>query len=177
MPEVTLGLSEGFAHGRVISELSALTSPAVGTALTIKVSPNYWERPRALTFLLTAGTDDVISDVTVKYLDYDGVAIAALDTGPALSASTAATYSLLADWQGASAWSNSIVNAMLPPLFLQGGYSIVVAPVGTFTEGQITNVRYYRERFITGAGGYEVGTTIQENADVSRYRQFSDQLA
>lgn len=177
MPEVTLGLASNFSHGRVITELSTVTSPAVGTALTITVDPNYWERPKSLTFLLTAGTDDDITDLTLQYLDYDGVALASIDTGPALAATTSATYSFLSDWQGASAWSGGIVNAMLPPLFLQGGYSIVVTPAGTFTEGQITAVRWMRERFITGPGGYEIGRTYPESQLAAGYQIVADELA
>lgn len=177
MPEVTLGLAGNFSHGRVITELSSVVSPAAGTALTITISPKYWERPRALTFLLTAGTDDVISDVTLQYLDYDGIAIASIDTGPALAATTSATYSFLSDWSGASAWSNNIVNAMLPPLFLQGGYQIKATVAGTFTEGQITQVRWMRERFITGPGGYEIGRTLQESQLANGYQIVADELA
>lgn len=177
MPEVTLGLAGGFSHGRVITELTHVTSPAVGTALTITVNPRYWERPRSLTFLLTAGADDVISDVRLEYLDYDGIVFASIDTGPALAASTSATYSFLSDWQGSSAWSNNIVNAMLPPLFLQGGYVIKATPAGTFSEGQITAVQWMRERFITGPGGYEIGRTVQESQLANGYQIVADELA
>lgn len=177
MPEVTLGLAGGFSHGRVITELTLLDSPAVGEPLVITIDPAYWERPRSLTFLLTAGADDAVSDVTLEYRDYDGIPFAVIDSGPALAASTAATYSFLSDWQGASAWSNDIVNAMLPPLFLQGGYQIVVTAVGTFAEGQFTQAQWMRERFITGAGGYEVGRTFQESQLASGYQIVADELA
>lgn len=177
MTEVTLGLSRGFSHGRVITELSTVTSPAVGTALTIKISPKYWELPRSLTFSLSAGADDVISDVTLQYLDYDGVAIVSLDTNVGVAAGTSGTYSFLSDWTSPSAWSNNIVNALLPPLFLQGGYSIVVTPAGTFTEGQITNVRWYRERFITGPGGYEIGQTFDESKLTPSLQILRDELS
>lgn len=177
MPEVTLGLAGGFSHGRVITELSSVTSPAAAAALTITVDPKYWERPVALTFVLTADAGDVLTDLTLQYLDYDGVAFVSIDTGPALAAGTSATYSFLGSWLGASAWSGSIVNAMLPPVFLQGGYRIVATPVGTNAASTITAVRWMRERFITGPGGYEIGTTYFESDALHRSQVFADELA
>lgn len=177
MPDVSLGLAGSFSHGRVITQLSSVTSPAVGVPLTIKVNSEYWERPRALTLVLTADAADSISDVNIQYLDYDGVAFMSADTGPALTAGTSATYSFLSDWTGASAWSGNIVNASLPPLFLQGGYSIVVTPTGTFTLGQITAVRWMRERFITGPQGYEIGYQDDEGRRENLLQLLADHLA
>lgn len=157
MPEFTLGLTQGFSHGRAFSEILAPTVPAVGTALTLRVGGRYWERPIALAFTVSAGADDVVSDVTVTIKDGLGGIVAVVETGPAISASTSASYSLFNSWSGASAWSNGIVNATLPDLFLQPTWTVVVQPIGTWTEGQITAIRYYVERFQTGPGGYLQG--------------------
>lgn len=160
MPQYTLGITSDFSHGRAFSELLVPTTPAAGVALTLPVDGRYWERPVALEFVVSAGTDDVVSDVTVTYLDGSGTAVVTVETGPAIAATTSARYSLYREYSGASSWSNNIVSAALPGLFLQPTWSIVVQPVGTWTEGQITDIRYYRERFQTGPGGYGQGTVV-----------------
>lgn len=177
MPDVSLGLAGPFAHGRVISEVHAPDDLAAGVALTIKIGGRYWERPVALGFVVSAGTDDVVSDVTVTYLDGSGVAVVKVETGPAIAATTSATYSLAASYTGAPSWSNNIVNAMLPPLLLQPSWSIVVQPIGTWTEGTISNIRFYREKFVTGPGGYEIGVQQDEPSSENLLQMLADRLA
>lgn len=177
MPEVTLGLAAGFAHGRVITELSTVTSPAVAAALSIQINPRYWERPRSLTFLFSADAGDTITDMQLQYLDYDGVPFVAVTCGTGVVAGSTGTFSFLSDWQGSSAFSASVCNASLPPLFLQGGYTIKVTPIGTNAASTITQVRWMRERFITGPGGYEIGTTYYEDPTLHRTQVFADELA
>lgn len=177
MPEVTLGLAGGFSHGRVITELSSVTSPAAAAPLSIRVNPNYWERPVSLTFLLTADAGDTITDMQLQYLDYDGVPFVSVTVGTGVTAGTTATFCFLAAWSGSAAWSASTANASLPPAFLQGGYRIVVTPIGGNAASTITLVRWMRERFITGPGGYEIGRTLDANQLAPSLQILADELA
>lgn len=127
-----------------------IPDPGVGLGFTYTVDGDHWERGLALAFLLTAGADDNVSSVTVKYLDQDGVIIAEIDLNASPDPSTALQYSLLPTWNGARTNSNGIVSAHLPAFFMQPTWRIVVTVSGTFTEGALTNIRYYRERFLTG---------------------------
>jgi hypothetical protein len=175
--DVSLGLSLGITHGRVITELDRPDDLAAGVAYSYEVTGGYWELPRALTMTVAAGADDTVTDVQLSYLDDTGLPVATLTTGAAIDASTAAVYSFVWNWQGAAAWSSDVLTASLPQLLLQPSWSIAVAPVGGWTEGQITQIRYYRERFITGPGGYEIGVQDAEGANGFLLQQIADRLS
>lgn len=177
MPDVSLGLAGPFAHGRVISELYAPDDLAAGVPFTYPLTGSYWERPVSLFFQLSAGDDDVVTDVLVQYLDGSGSVVALVETGPALDASTSADYSLFASWTAASAWSNDVVNAALPPILMQPTWSLVVQPIGTWTEGVISQIRLYRERFITGPGGYEIGVQQDQDSLGEQLHRIADRLS
>ena len=118
-----------------------------------------------------------MSDVLVQYLDPTGFPVVTVETGPAIAASSTATYSLASVWSGASAWSNNVVNAMLPPVYMQPTWQLVITPQGTIDATAVTQIRYYRERFITGPGGYEIGRTLDEDQLADSYRIVADTLA
>jgi len=175
--QVTLGLAGSFSHGRVVTELLQPDDLAAGVDFVYQLDGAYWERPVALAFTVSAGADDAVSDVVVQYVDATGAAVVTIETGPAIDANSSALYSLAASYTGAPSWSNNIVNAMLPPVFLQPTWQLLITPAGTFAEGAITAVRYYREKFITGAGGYTPGLTVDEDDLAAQYQIVADTLA
>ena len=177
MPDVSLGLSLGITHGRVITELDSPDDLAAGDAYTYSVGGGYWELPRSLTMTIGAGEDDTVTDVQLSYLDGSGSPVATLTTGAAIDADSTAVYSFLWNWQVASSWSAGVLNAALPPLLLQPMWSIVVQPVGGWTEGVISDIRYYRERFITGPGGYEIGVQQDEDSTENLLQRLADRLS
>lgn len=177
MAEVSLGLSLGITHGRVITELDRPDDLAAGVPYTYVVQGGYWELPRALTFNLGTGADDTVTDVQLAYLDDTGNPVAVVDTGAAIDASSSVLYSFLWNWSGAAAWSNDTVNAALPPLLLQPMWTIEILVTGGWSEGAITGIRFYRERFITGPGGYEIGVQWDEDAEAARTQQITDRLS
>lgn len=177
MTDVSLGLAGSFAHGRVISELLAPDDLAAGVPFTYALTGSYWERPVALSFNLSAGADDEVTDVQVVYLDWNGIPIVTVETGPALDANSNANYSFLASQTSPAFWSNGVVNAPLPPLLLQPTWSVAVQVEGGWTEGAITGLRFYRERFITGPGGYEIGVQQEEMSNENLLQQLADRLA
>ena len=177
MTDVSLGLAGSFAHGRVISELLAPDDLAAGVAFTYPVTGSYWERPVALSFLITTGGDDSVTDVQVAYNDADGFPIVTVETGPAIDASSGAGYTFAASQTSPAYWSNSLVNAPLPPILLQPTWSVAVVVIGTWTEGVMSQIRFYRERFITGPGGYEIGVQQDEQSNEQLLQKLADRLA
>lgn len=177
MTDVSLGLAGSFAHGRVISELLAPDDLAAGVPFAYPLTGSYWERPVSLSFVLSAGADDTVTDVQVLYTDGNGIPIVTVETGPALDASTSAAYSFLASQTAPAFWSNDVVNAPLPPILLQPTWNLTVSVVGGWTEGQFTDVRFYRERFITGPGGYEIGVQQDEQSNEQLLQKLADRLA
>ena len=177
MADVSLGLSLGITHGRVITELDRPDDLAAGVPYAYVVQGGYWELPRALTMTISAGADDTVTDVVLSYVDDTLAPVAQLATGATIDAGTSAAYSFLWNWSGASSWSSAVLNASLPPLLLQPQWQIQVNLIGGWTEGAVTNIRYDRERFITGPGGYEIGVQWDEDAEAERTQQYIDRLA
>lgn len=177
MPDVSLGLGLGVFHGRVITELDRPDDLAAGVPYAYIVDGGYWELPRALSMTISAGDDDTVTDVVLSYVDDTLSPVAQLATGAAIEAGTTAEYSFLWNWQGAAAWSSSVLNATLPELILQPQWQIQVNMIGGWTEGAITDIRYYREKFITGPGGYEIGVQQDQGAVAEQLHQLADRLA
>ena len=177
MADVSLGLSLGITHGRVITELDRPDDLAAGVPYVYTVQGGYWELPRSLGFVLSAGDDDDITDVSLAYLDATGANVATVDTGPGLTADGFAVYSFLWNWQGASSWSSAVLNATLPQLILQPQWQLQVNLIGGWTEGAITDIRFYREKFITGPGGYEIGVQQDEPSNEQLLQQLADRLS
>jgi len=177
VPDVSLGLAGPFAHGRVISELLAPDDLAAGVQFVYNVTGSYWERPVSLSFNISAGADDSLGDVQVAYYDSNAVPIVTVETGPAVDPNSSATYSFLASWTGAAAWSNGTVNAALPPILLQPSWSVQVVTKGGWSEGAISGVRFYRERFVTGPGGYEIGVQQDEPSSENLLQMLADRLS
>lgn len=177
MTDVSLGLAGSFAHGRVISELLAPDDLAAGVPFTYPLTGSYWERPVSLSFVLSAGDDDTVTDVQVQYLDGNGIPIVTVETGPAVDAGTSASYSFASTFFGLTTWMNDVVNGALPPILLQPTWSVAVAVIGDWTEGAMSAIRFYRERFITGPGGYEIGVQQDEQSNEQLLQKLADRLA
>ena len=177
MPDVSLGLGLGVFHGRVITELDTPDDLAAGVEYTYSVQGGYWELPRALSMTISAGADDTVTDVVLSVVDGTLAPVAQLATGAAIDASTSAEYSFLWNWQGAASWSSAVLNATLPQLLLQPQWQIQVNLIGGWTEGAITDIRYYREKYITGPGGYEIGVQQDEPSTENLLQQLADRLA
>lgn len=161
MPDVSLGLAGSFGHGRVITELLSPDDPAAGDNWSYQLDGSYWERPVSLTFTLVA--DDTEGDrfVQLKYFDSNQQAIAVSYAVAAQAANAIVTYSFLPNISQPVAVVDSQALAPLPVMFLQPTWIVNVVIDGADAGDEIVNIRYYRERFITGPGGYEIG--VQQN--------------
>ena len=177
MTDVSLGLGLGVFHGRVISELDTPDDLAAGVPYAYIVEGGYWELPRDLSMTIAAGDDDTVTDVVLSVVDYTLSPVAQVATGAAIDAGTSAEYSFLWDWQGAASWSSSVLNAKLPQVIMQPQWQLQVNIIGGWTEGAITDIRFYRERYITGPGGYEIGVQQDEPSNEQLLQQMADRLA
>ena len=177
MTDVSLGLGLGVFHGRVISELDTPDDLAAGVPYAYIVEGGYWELPRALSMTVSAGADDTVTDVVLSVVDYTLSPVAQVATGAAIDAGTSAEYSFLWNWQGASSWSSAVLNATLPQLILQPQWQLQVNLIGGWTEGAITDIRFYREKFITGPGGYEIGVQQDEQSNEQLLQLLADRLS
>lgn len=177
MPEVTLGLANGFSHGRVISEASPVTSPAAGAGFTITVNSRYWERASSLAFRLVSDGNAANRQVRLTVNDGDGVPLASIPTAAVQAASLTRDYYFLPNVNAASGPVDGVFLSPLPIFFLQPTWTLVVSIASVQATDQVSLIRWNRDRFITGPGGYEIGTTYVEDADMGRLQVFADELA
>lgn len=177
MPEVTLGLAGPFSHGRVISEISSVTSPAAGAGFSITVSPKYWERGLSLAFQLVTDATDISRFPILTVKDQEGVIVWATSPpgGPGQSATGQFTFA--PDTAAAGLSANGYFIGLFPEFFLIPTWTVNITVANIASGDQISNIRWYRERFITGHGGYEIGTTFYESDDQHRFQVRADELA
>lgn len=177
MPEVSLGITAPFGHGRVLPSIPAVADPAVGGGLTIAATGGYWLRPISLAFRLVSDGNAGNRQVTLSLLDESSTLLNAVIANGTQAASLTRDYVFATNLTTAATVSNGIFLASLFSCFIRPGWSLVVS-VGTVQVGdQISNVRWLCDQFITGAGGYELGTTFQESDALHRTQVYADELA
>lgn len=171
MAQVTLGLTGPFAHGRGFTEPAAVADPAVGVGFSITIGSSYWERLAALTFRVVSDNNAADRLVTLTVNGGDGVPLAIFPAASVQAATLTYNYSFLAGVSTFNAVAGTSVVSPGPGFFLQPAYTLVVT-VGSVQAGdQISRIRFLRERFTTGPGGYQQGSvTDLELKDLVRAR-------
>lgn len=164
MAEVTLGLTAPFAHGRGFSEPLAVPNPAVATGFTITIGGSYWERLTSLGFRLVADGNAANRQVVLTVNGGDGVPLAAFPAASVQVASATADYFFLPNVSTFSTVVGGVVISPAPVFFLQPEYSLVVSIGAVQVGDQVSRIRFYRERFTTGPGGYLQGTVTEGQA-------------
>lgn len=177
MTEATLGLTSPFAHGRGFSEPLAVTNPAVGAGFTITIGSAYWERLAALTFRVVSDSNAANRQVTLSVLGGDGIPLAIFPAASVQAASLTYDYSFLPNVQTFNAVAGLVVVSPAPVFFLQPAYSLVVAIGAVQVGDQVSRIRFYRERFSTGPGGYRQGTVDTLGAREAALQTLADELA
>lgn len=177
MPEVTLGLLGAFSHGRGFPQVSAVTNPAVGVAPTITIGSDYWERPVSLSFRLVTGSNAANRQVSLALLDEGGVILNAAVANGVQTASLTRDYVFTPNVNAPNAVANGVFLSPLFQCFLQPQWSLAVTIGAVDAADQVSNIRWNRERFTTGPGGYSIGTTYVEDEAMHRLQVRADELA
>lgn len=155
--QTTIGLAAPWGYGRVQPELAVdLTAPSA-SGFDIEIGTQYYERPIALTFKLATSATAATREVTLQLLDPSGVPVAAMPVGSTQAASLTFTYSFQAQLSNASPVASLVV---ISPLFnwtLPSSYTMVVGISNVQVADQITDIRYYRDRFSTDPADYTIG--------------------
>lgn len=177
MPEVTLGLLGAFSHGRGFPQVSAVTNPAVATGPTITIGSDYWERPVSLSFRIVTDANAANRQVSLALLDEGGVILNAAVANGTQAASLTRDYVFTPNVNAPNAVANGVFLSPLFQCFLQPAWSLAVTIGAVQVGDQVSNIRWNRERFITGPGGYSIGTTYYETDDEHRLQVLANELA
>lgn len=167
MTQYTLGLTRRLGHGRAFSEVLALPSPAADAGFTFTNDGFYWLYIDSLSFQLVTDSNAANRLVTLTVADGTGVALATVPSAAALTASKTGHYTYLDGYSATTGATDGPFLNMFPGVFLQPQYSITVA-IGAGQAGdQLSNIRLYAERFVTGDQGYLLGVVDYDGPDVN----------
>jgi hypothetical protein len=156
--QTTLGLaSSSINPGKVQPELSYLPEPAVHSGFTYEVSTAYYERPIALSFVLTTDGNAASRQIGLELLTPTGLVLAAVPVASPQAASLTYTYSFLAQLSNGNSVEAGVVTSPLFDFVVPSNYVLSVSLTNHQTGDQITNVCYYRDRYSTGPDGYPMG--------------------
>lgn len=177
MPEVTLGLTLPFSHGRVITPIPAVASPAVGAGFTLAGAGGMWERANSLAFRLVSDGNAGNRQVTLTLVDEDGITLDAIIPGGTQAASLTNDYVFSINQTTQNARVGSVFVSPIFKQFLRPGWSIVVGITTVQAGDQVSRIRWNRDQFLTGPQGYDVGTTYYEPAELHAAQTLADELA
>lgn len=177
MPEVTLGLFAPIGHGRGFSELYAAPDPAANAGFTYTVEGGYWERLAALSFHLVTDSNSANRQVTLSFKDPSGAVLASISPASVQAASLAYDYTFLPTITSAQTVLSLGLLSPLPHFLLQPQWTAVVTIGSKQVGDQVTNIRVYRERYITGPGGFGIGDTEDEDSARHALQVLADELA
>jgi len=171
--QYTYGLStRPVFHGRVQPELATITSPAAEAGFTIQIAPEYWEAPWTLAFKLVTEAGGGNRQIGCQLQDPGGVTVAAVPVASTQAGGLTYTYSFCSWLTSAAAVEALTVMSPFFPLAIPPKYSIVVTVGTASADDQISNIRYYRDRFQTGDLGYpQAGTQISPEEVVAIARR------
>ena len=140
-----------------------MTRPAAGAGFTYTNDGSYWELIDLISMQLVTGSNAANRQVTLTIAGGDGIALATLPSASVQTASLTWHYTWSTEFSNFNTVVATAVTAPLPAIFLQPMYSIAVT-VGAIDAGdQISGIRLYAERFVTGEAGYLLGVKDVEN--------------
>lgn len=177
MPEVTLGIFGPIGHGRGFSELYAAPNPAANAGFTYTVEGGYWERLASLSFHLSTSSDSDNRQVTLTFKDPSGAVLASISPASVQAASLEYDYTFLPNITTPQAVAGLGLLSPLYAALLQPQWTAVVTIANKHAADQVSAIRVYRERFITGPDGFDIGVTEVESPDVQRLAVLADELA
>ena len=156
-----VGLLTPFTVGRGYSEAVHIPAPAAGAVATYRVAGGDFERLRTISFQLVTAAAAANRIATVSILDQDAAVIARVAAPFLLTAAHTGRFLFGIGVQQAGVNDGATINGLLPELFLQPGWSVVIGVTGVQAADQLSGIVLYRERFPTGPEGYEYGPGVE----------------
>ena len=157
MTQYTLGLTRRVGHGRAFSQVLTVPSPAAGTGFTYQNDGLYWEYIDSVSFKIVTGSNSANRLVNLTVTDGTGVALATVPPAAALTASKTGQFTYLDGYSATTGATDGPFLNVFPGVWLQPQFSIVVTITNVDAADQLSNVRIYAERFVTGDSGYLLG--------------------
>lgn len=165
MTQYTLGLTRLVGHGRAFSQVLPQTSPAAATGFTYTNDGRYWEILDLIAFRLVTDGNAANRQITLTIADGGGVALATLPAGSVQTASLTYDYTWSTNLSTVNTVVSNALTSTLPDIFLQPLFSVTVG-IGSAQAGdQISNIRLYAQRFVTGPQGYMLGVVDRDSPE------------
>lgn len=165
MTQYTLGFTRLLGHGRAFSQVLPLPDPAAGAAFTYTNTGFYWEILDSISFQLVTSSHAANRQVTLSILDGSGTALATLPSASVQTASLTYQYTWSPEFSNFNTVVDTAVTSPLPILLLQPQYGFSVTVGNIDTGDQVSNIRLYAERFVTGDQGYLLGVVEYDGDD------------
>ena len=173
MAQYTYGLTRTVGHGHAFTQRLAVAKPAAGVGFTIPPDSRYWRVFDLIAFQLVTGSNAANRQVTLQYLDGEGVAIATLPAASVQTASLTYQYTWSTEFSNFNTVVGLAVTGPLPYTILPPGFSAAVAIGAVDAADQVSNIRVMSEQFVTGDEGYVVGTVDVEDDPLARLAQIA----
>lgn len=177
MTQYTLGLTRRLGHGRAFSEVEIVPNPAVNAGFTYVNDGLYWRYIDSLSFQLVTDSNAANRLVTLTVTDGQGVALSTVPSAAALTASKTGQYTYLDGYSATTGATDGPFLNMFPGVFLQPSYRIVVTVGAKQVGDQISNIRLYAEKFVTGDSGYLLGVVEEDSPEWERLTELRAVLA
>lgn len=177
MTQYLLGLTQLLGHGRAFSEVLTVAKPAAGASgFTYTNSGAYWELLDSFSFRLVTDANVANRGVTVKVNDASGAVL--VMAPPPIDQAAAITFDYCYAPQISSNNAGQTAGMFpLPSVWLQPGFTVTVT-IGSVQVGdQVSNIRLYAERFVTGPQGYRVGMVDEADRREEALIRLSELLA
>lgn len=144
---------EPYGHGRGYIDHLTPAAPAAGAGLVIPLDPTFVWRPLSLRFQVDTSAAAANRFITVDYTDPEGNVWVRNAAGLVVTASTVAQ---VFDWNAqrtVAEWAaNTDVLAPLSDFFIPGGWQVRVNVANVQAADQLSAIRFYVEKWVTGRG-------------------------
>lgn len=177
MTQRTYGLTRLIGHGHAFSEVLSVASPAVATGFTFTNTGSYWLLLDAISFRLVSDGNAANRQIKLVIADGSSVALATLPSASVQTASLTWDYTYSVDFSTFNTVVSTAVTSPLPWIFLQPEYTVTVTIGAVQVGDQISNIRLYAERFVTGPQGYPLGVLDGNEPQFRTPVQFADALS
>jgi len=161
--QYTYGLTRSIGHGHAFTQRLRVTNPAVAVGFTYSSDGRYWELLDSISFQIVTDSNAANRSLTLTFKDGEGVALATIPQTTAVAASKTAQYTYLWNIQSEQGSTNGPFLNVLPQIWFQPGFSVVVTGANLQAGDQISNIRVYTQRFVTGNEGYLLGVVDSTN--------------